>query len=494
MPVKKKNLLTCTRCGKDAPPSTFYSSKNPKNGYLEKIPICKDCINEIYNDIYSNVLDRRQSIVRLCSILDVPFSDRMLEMAMNQFLNNDKDVTEYKLAQLYMSKINSSVGKNQGSMFSDSESFPNIFTGGSEDYEELKYQNKKLEDSEADLNSRISELVDENSSLESEIENLNAKLSASKDKYLELESKNSQLRETNLKLNSNVAEITEANKQLNISNKQLSKDLDIFKNDSYSLQSKLTSTEGKLESANLSIQDEQSRRKNSEFQLKNKITEIAADKDSLSADYLALKKELLQVREELSLTEKDRRAIEAELKEVKESLTSLEEKNIVVEDENIPEDYVFEWGGGFTLNEYEWLNKELSVWYSSHDNDTEAQKTLLHMIVVKKLIIRKKLSGNEDISKEEKSLQEMMLNAKKIEKEKDQNDNVFQDAFGVWLSHIEDNEPAEWIEDKKKYKDIDGIDAYIKKYVVRPLKNFVTGSRDFDPGMDLLSGDAQSND
>ncbi len=45
---------------------------------------------------------------------------------------------------------------------------------------------------------------------------------------------------------------------------------------------------------------------------------------------------------------------------------------------------------------------------------------------------------------------------------------------------IEENEPASYYEDKKLFKDFDDIDFYFKKYVTRPLKNFVTQSRDFN--------------
>ena len=60
------------------------------------------------------------------------------------------------------------------------------------------------------------------------------------------------------------------------------------------------------------------------------------------------------------------------------------------------------------------------------------------------------------------------------------------DAFGVWIKDIEEKSPAEWYKDKKKFKDIDGIDDYLKKYVTRPIKNFITGSRDFNVDKDVM--------
>jgi hypothetical protein len=58
----------------------------------------------------------------------------------------------------------------------------------------------------------------------------------------------------------------------------------------------------------------------------------------------------------------------------------------------------------------------------------------------------------------------------------------------VW-GDIEKNEPSEWWEKQKKFKDADNMDYYLSKYVTRPIKNFTTGSRDFDPSIVLSGGD-----
>ena len=54
-----------------------------------------------------------------------------------------------------------------------------------------------------------------------------------------------------------------------------------------------------------------------------------------------------------------------------------------------------------------------------------------------------------------------------------------QDAWGVWVKDIEQFKPAEWHDRQEKYKDMDGFIPYIKDYIVRPIKNFITGQRDF---------------
>ena len=39
---------------------------------------------------------------------------------------------------------------------------------------------------------------------------------------------------------------------------------------------------------------------------------------------------------------------------------------------------------------------------------------------------------------------------------------------------------AEYFKDKSIYEDYDGILDYIKRFVFRPLKNLLTGTREFD--------------
>ncbi|HSH51936.1 MAG TPA: hypothetical protein VK982_09470 [Bacteroidales bacterium] len=61
------------------------------------------------------------------------------------------------------------------------------------------------------------------------------------------------------------------------------------------------------------------------------------------------------------------------------------------------------------------------------------------------------------------------------------------DRFGVWIKDIEQYRPAEWWEQQEKYVDMDGFKLYIKDYIVRPIKNFFTGTKDFFVGGKDLS-------
>ena len=50
----------------------------------------------------------------------------------------------------------------------------------------------------------------------------------------------------------------------------------------------------------------------------------------------------------------------------------------------------------------------------------------------------------------------------------------------VLLKDIENYKPCEYFEDKSIYEDFDGIGDYFNRFVLRPMRNLLTGSRDFD--------------
>ena len=60
------------------------------------------------------------------------------------------------------------------------------------------------------------------------------------------------------------------------------------------------------------------------------------------------------------------------------------------------------------------------------------------------------------------------------------NETESQRVYGLWIADIEKYKPAEYFKDKSIYEDYDGILDYIKRFVFRPLKNLLTGTREFD--------------
>ena len=150
-------------------------------------------------------------------------------------------------------------------------------------------------------------------------------------------------------------------------------------------------------------------------------------------------------------------------------------------EENIDDDLVLFWGRGFdSIDDYIFLETELSNWKKTHKCDNQAEVTLLKEICIKILIIRNKRAEGETVSQDVKELQELFKTASvDPAKANVASAGKSHDAWGLFVKDIEQFRPAEWHDKQEKYKDMDGFIPYIKNYILRPIKNFVTGNRDF---------------
>jgi len=138
------------------------------------------------------------------------------------------------------------------------------------------------------------------------------------------------------------------------------------------------------------------------------------------------------------------------------------------------------WGIGLEFEDYDFLETEYSKWKHDHKCDTQSEITLIQEICHKKNEIRKKRIMGDSVYNDVKQLQEIMKNsALTPDKQNIASSGRSHDAFGNWVKDIELFKPAEFYEDKEKFKDIDGIEEYGEKYITRSIKNFLTGSRDF---------------
>lgn len=156
------------------------------------------------------------------------------------------------------------------------------------------------------------------------------------------------------------------------------------------------------------------------------------------------------------------------------------ESGVVSLNPNISEDLILFWGGGFAEEEYIFLELELGNWQKTHKCDNQAEITLLKEICIKILTIRNKRTNNESVSSDLKELQELMKTASvDPAKANVASAGRLQDTFGLWVKDIEQFRPAEWHNQQEKYKDMDGFVPYIQNYIIRPIKNFITGNRDF---------------
>lgn len=145
------------------------------------------------------------------------------------------------------------------------------------------------------------------------------------------------------------------------------------------------------------------------------------------------------------------------------------------------EELIARWGEGWSISEMQWLERDYTEWVTHHDCEKLSIKKLVQMICIKELEIRNARQSGKPTDKLEKSLMELMNSSNLTPRTMSAvNETDSSKVFGVWIKDIEQNRPAEYFQDKSLYEDFDGIKDYFERFVLRPMKNLLTGSRDFD--------------
>ena len=162
------------------------------------------------------------------------------------------------------------------------------------------------------------------------------------------------------------------------------------------------------------------------------------------------------------------------------------DKQFDIKESPIPKDVLDFWGRQYPEEDIRFLEKEYTNLKTTHVVKTYAEITLAKQVCFTVLDIEKVRSGKAegDMTKMLRSVQDLMKSLDIAPNVANTNTASEDDeTFGMWIKDIEKSEPATWLKDNPQYgiyRDIDNIDKYYKDYVVRPLKNFITESRDFN--------------
>ena len=109
--------ITCTCCGKGKKIGEYYQSQSNLYKHYKRIPVCKSCIDDIYNKYKMKYRDERIIMYQFCRLFDLPYSDSNYNGAVQ---NSEK--TGWKTYQSYFKQINSFGDVNNGgTCFEDSE-------------------------------------------------------------------------------------------------------------------------------------------------------------------------------------------------------------------------------------------------------------------------------------------------------------------------------------------------------------------------------------
>jgi hypothetical protein len=138
------------------------------------------------------------------------------------------------------------------------------------------------------------------------------------------------------------------------------------------------------------------------------------------------------------------------------------------------------WGFGRTLEEYEALEShyaELKTKCNTYDPVQEAQ--VVSACNAWLCEQRAYIAGDAAAAKNFHGIFKSAVESAQLElKEENSADDV--DSWSRTLLEIEKHCPAEFYRDKKLYEDADGLRSYFQKVILRPLKNFLTGTNEKD--------------
>jgi len=147
-------------------------------------------------------------------------------------------------------------------------------------------------------------------------------------------------------------------------------------------------------------------------------------------------------------------------------------------------DLIFKWGENLMESDFIFLENRYDALFAMGGAQFESDIMMLKQICLEELNIRKMRAKSQDVSKQLESLQRLMATANIRPTDiKNANADLLNDSYGKWLNTIEEYEPAEYFSDKSLYDDFDGIKKYFADWVLRPLKNLLKGTRDFDVDM-----------
>ena len=132
-----KETKKCTCCGQELALTEFYRSQSPMYKTDKKVPICKACMLDIYEDNFQYYKDAEKALYKTLFSLDIYFDLKLSKRCLIDTYNTDKHILK-----TYMSSINLKTYKDKTAR--DSEAF-NIW-----DIPQDKLETFKLEEMEID--------------------------------------------------------------------------------------------------------------------------------------------------------------------------------------------------------------------------------------------------------------------------------------------------------------------------------------------------------
>ena len=133
MAKKPIRLKICECCGEDLPFDSFYKSQSSMHKATGKLPICKECMQKIFDENFNVYKDLEKALYKTLYSLDIYFCLKLCKRCLIDVYNTDKSILK-----AYMSSINLVQYKNKTSK--DSSPMPSLWDIPPEEFETYKLE------------------------------------------------------------------------------------------------------------------------------------------------------------------------------------------------------------------------------------------------------------------------------------------------------------------------------------------------------------------
>lgn len=147
--------------------------------------------------------------------------------------------------------------------------------------------------------------------------------------------------------------------------------------------------------------------------------------------------------------------------------------------------YIREWGAYDDPADYLYLEEFYNSYLEAYPAKVPAQRNIYKNIAKTHLSADKAINANDIKNyKDLMDISSKLHNDAKIKpvQETGMGEDKGLHCYGLWLKDIEETEPAEFVEKRPIFEDIDKFKKYIDKWFLRPFRNTMQKQRDFNVG------------
>lgn len=148
--------------------------------------------------------------------------------------------------------------------------------------------------------------------------------------------------------------------------------------------------------------------------------------------------------------------------------------------QDTPPDVIKRWGVGYQPVDYETLENHYSYLKKANPHCDSNQEIFINDLCILKMQQQRATREGkiDDLIKLTDAYRKTFSQAGL--KTSQDSDSSEDDCWGEWIRRVEEYTPADYYRNKELFKDADGVKDYFSRFVLRPLKNLITGQDERD--------------